>query len=127
MMILQTSPEVSGVVKVSRATKTRGDVAHRVGIGLGSAEPVEEALWEIVGDDRTGAGVVAVDDRRRAAIAHDVLQARRDGAERLVPGNRLELRFALGADAAQRRERPDRERPTDRKSPFDGTGEHDAR
>ena len=81
-----------------------GLVAHRVGIGLGSAEPVEEALWEIVGDDRTGAGVVAVDDRRRAAIAHDVLQARRDGAERLVPGNRLELRFALGADAAQRRE-----------------------
>ena len=81
-------------------------VAHRVRLHLAGAEAAQEAHREVVGDQRTGAGVVGVYDPVGAVAPGNLLEARRDRADGLVPRDRLEAPFALGAGALQRRQQP---------------------
>ncbi len=79
-----------------------GVVADRVGVDLGGAQPVEEAHGELAREQRAGPRVVGVQDRLRPVTFDDVAQARRDFAQRVVPGAALESGARLRAAAAQR-------------------------
>ena len=79
-----------------------GLVADRVRVDLGSAEAVEEAQREEVGEQRERAGVVGVQERVRTCGRDDFLETAGDRRERLVPRHGLEAALALRADAPER-------------------------
>ena len=83
-------------------------VADRIGIDLGRAQAIEEAIGEVAGDQRAGAGVVGVDDRLGAGVGGDRAEPLGDLADRRVPRDRFELAAALGAVAAQWHGQPGR-------------------
>jgi hypothetical protein len=62
-----------------------GLVANRVRVDLGRAEAVEEALREVVAEQRERAGVVGVENRVRPGIGLDRGKPLRDLGDRLVP------------------------------------------
>ena len=80
-----------------------GHVAHRVGLDLAGAQAAQEAHWEVVGDQRAGAGVVRVHDPVRAVALGNPGVACGDVPDGLLPRDRLEAPFALGAGALERR------------------------
>ena len=83
-----------------------GHVADGVRLDLPRAEPPQEAQREVAGDEGTGAGVMRVHDLLRAGAFGDRPEARRDGSDGLVPGDRRESPLALGADALQGPQEP---------------------
>ncbi|MCY1221265.1 hypothetical protein D9M72_333130 [compost metagenome] len=89
-------------------------VAQRGGAGAGADGAVQPRRAQLVEEARGhalalhqphGAGVAVRHDRLRIARG-DRLQAGGDGVQRLLPGDRRELAFALPADALHRRQQP---------------------
>ena len=79
-----------------------GHVAHRIGFDLARAQAVEETHGETMGDQRTGAGVMGVQNVAGPVGLDDMAEAGGDFGYRGVPRDRLEASLALGADAPER-------------------------
>ena len=78
-------------------------VAHRAGPQPAGAHRVEQPVRQAAVHQALMRAVAVAEQRQRSRLGDDGLPARRDLVERLVPGDRRELAFALRADAAQRR------------------------
>ena len=76
-------------------------VAHRIGVDLGRADPIEEPQGKRAGDQRAGSGVVGLQDRPSAVTATDRVETIGDITERLVPAGGLEAAHAFGSDPLQ--------------------------
>ena len=79
-----------------------GEIADRIRVDLGGADMVEEAKRKLIGDHRTGAGVMAGQDIRGPAVGDETVEPRRDRAERLVPGDLGECSRSFRTGALQR-------------------------
>ena len=78
-----------------------GFVADRVRVDLRRAQPVEETHREVVADHGERAGVVRVQHRGAAGLAHDPLQSVGDLLGRLLPGDGREVAVTFRAGPAQ--------------------------
>ena len=86
---LRVEPVARRTVEVGERLVT-GLVADRVRIDLGRSESMKEALWKCRPQQRAGAGVVRVQDRRGPLPGNDRTQPGRDLAQRLIPRDRFE-------------------------------------